>query len=72
VEGQVPVFISPKNRVTQLYPQAPGFLFVASSAQTKPRTQHFYYSGDVFTGPLHSNGRGADHIETPCMVAGVT
>jgi hypothetical protein len=27
---QVPVFISSRNRVAQLYPQAPGSLFVAS------------------------------------------
>jgi hypothetical protein len=30
LEGQVPVFISPKNRVAQLYPQTLGSLFVAS------------------------------------------
>jgi hypothetical protein len=30
VEGQVPVFIYLRNRVAQLYPQALGFLFVAS------------------------------------------
>jgi hypothetical protein len=30
LEGQVPVFISPRNRVAQLYPQVLGFLFVAS------------------------------------------
>jgi hypothetical protein len=30
LEGQVPVFISPRNSVTQLYPEAPGSLFVAS------------------------------------------
>jgi hypothetical protein len=30
VEGQVPVFISPRNRVARLYPQALGPLFVAS------------------------------------------
>jgi hypothetical protein len=29
LEGQVLVFISPRNRVPQLYPQAPGSLFVA-------------------------------------------
>jgi hypothetical protein len=28
--GQVPVFISPSDRVAQLYPQTPGSLFVAS------------------------------------------
>jgi hypothetical protein len=30
LEGQVPVFISFRNRVTRLYPQALGSLFVAS------------------------------------------
>jgi hypothetical protein len=30
LEGQVPVFISPRNRVAQLYPRAVGSLFVAS------------------------------------------
>jgi hypothetical protein len=30
LEGQVPVFISPRNRVAQLYPQALGSIFVAS------------------------------------------
>jgi hypothetical protein len=30
LEGQVSVFISPRNRVAQLYPQALGSFFVAS------------------------------------------
>jgi hypothetical protein len=30
LEGQIPVFISRRNRVAQLYPWALGFLFVAS------------------------------------------
>jgi hypothetical protein len=30
LEGQVPVLISPRNRVARLYPQARGSLFVAS------------------------------------------
>jgi hypothetical protein len=30
MEGQVPVFITPRNRVAQLYPRALGSLFVAS------------------------------------------
>jgi hypothetical protein len=30
LEGRVPIFISPKNRVAQLYPRALGSLFVAS------------------------------------------
>jgi hypothetical protein len=29
LEGQVPIFISPRNRVAQLYPQALDSLFVA-------------------------------------------
>jgi hypothetical protein len=29
LEDQVPVFMSPSDRVAQLYPQAPGSLFVA-------------------------------------------
>jgi hypothetical protein len=33
LEGQVPVFISPRNRVAQLYPKALGSLFVASDSQ---------------------------------------
>jgi hypothetical protein len=30
LEGQVPIFISPRNRLSQLYPQTLGSLFVAS------------------------------------------
>jgi hypothetical protein len=30
LEGQVPVFIAPRNSVAQLYAQALGFLFIAS------------------------------------------
>jgi hypothetical protein len=30
LEGQVTVFISPRNKVVQLYPRALGFLFLAS------------------------------------------
>jgi hypothetical protein len=30
LDGQVPVFVSPRNRVAHVYPQALGFLFVAS------------------------------------------
>jgi hypothetical protein len=32
LDGQAPVFISPRNRVAQLYSQALGFLFIASYA----------------------------------------
>jgi hypothetical protein len=31
LEGQAPIFISPRNKVIQLYPQALGSLFVASN-----------------------------------------
>jgi hypothetical protein len=30
MKGQVPIFISPRNKVAQLYPQALGFLFIVS------------------------------------------
>jgi hypothetical protein len=30
LEGEVLIFISPRNRVTQLHPQALGYIFVAS------------------------------------------
>jgi hypothetical protein len=96
LEGQVPVFISSRNRVAQLYLQALGFLFVAndsegyggsirprlhmvclgrpnclqdnSSARTTQETQPLYCCRGVFTVPLHSNGRGADHIENTVLL----
>jgi hypothetical protein len=46
LEGQVSVFISPRNRMAQLYPRALGSLFVAS-----------YYSqghGEVILTSLHT------------------
>jgi hypothetical protein len=43
MEGQVPVFISTRKRVTRLYPQALGSLFVAS-----------YYSKGYGGGIRHS------------------
>jgi hypothetical protein len=48
-EGQIPVFISPKNRVVRLYPQALVSLFVAScdsqgySGSIRPRLNTEYY-----------------------------
>jgi hypothetical protein len=45
LEGQVPLFMSPSDRVGRLYPQAPGSLsFVSHDSQG--------YSGSVLTG-LH-------------------
>jgi hypothetical protein len=49
LEDQVPVFISPRNRVGQLYPQALGSLFVASC-----NTQN--YGGGIRTH-LHADLR---------------
>jgi hypothetical protein len=42
LEGQVPVFISPRNKVAQLYPRALGSLFVASYDSQG-------YGGDILT-----------------------
>jgi hypothetical protein len=47
LEGQIPVFISPSNRVAQLHPQAPGFLFVAFHDSQG-------YGGGTLT-PLHNS-----------------
>jgi hypothetical protein len=44
LEGQVPVFISPRNRVPNSYPQALGCLFVAS------------YDSQGYGGGSHSGG----------------
>jgi hypothetical protein len=55
LEGQVSVFISPRNRVAQLYPQALGSLFVASydsqfyGGGTRPRL----HTGVNFQWILH-------------------
>jgi hypothetical protein len=35
LEGQVPVFLSPRNRVAQLYAQALDFLFISYDSQGK-------------------------------------
>jgi hypothetical protein len=42
LEGQVPIFVSPRNRVAQLYPQGLGPLFVASYDSQS-------YDGDIRT-----------------------
>jgi hypothetical protein len=55
--NQISVFVSPSDRLAQLYPQAPGFLFVA-----------FYeshgYGGGSLTG-LHAG----DRTYVPCCKA---
>jgi hypothetical protein len=55
LEGQVPVFISSRNRVSQLYPQALSSLFVASydsQGGIRPRL-HTGYSHTGNTSRLH-------------------
>jgi hypothetical protein len=47
LEGQVPVFISPRNMVSQLYPQALGSLFL-------PSYDSQGYGGGIWTR-LHSS-----------------
>jgi hypothetical protein len=46
LEGQVPVFISPRNRVAQLYRQALGSLFVASYRDSIQRKSLSYVTTD--------------------------
>jgi hypothetical protein len=43
LEDQVPIFISPRNRVTQLYPRALGSLFVASTRDTAESESELLY-----------------------------
>jgi hypothetical protein len=49
LEGQVPVFTSPRNRVAQLYPRALGSLFVSSYDSQG-------YDGGILTR-LHTGGQ---------------
>jgi hypothetical protein len=63
LEGQFPIFISPRNRVAQLYPQALNSLFVASNDSQGygggTCVQQFFYCrrGNVFTEQPSSNER---------------
>jgi hypothetical protein len=50
LEEQVPVFKSPSDRVAQLYPEAPGYLFIA-----------FYDSQGYGRGILTSLHKGSVH-----------
>jgi hypothetical protein len=61
--GQVPVFISPRNRVARLYPQALGFLFVVS----------YDSQGSLNRTPsVESYSLGADHTEsTACITSSI-
>jgi hypothetical protein len=68
LEDQVPVFISPRNRVAQLHPQALGSLLVPSyDSQGGPHRKHrfprlfhcclcIHCYGNVFTESFPSNG----------------
>jgi hypothetical protein len=67
--GQVPVFISPRNRVARLYPQAPGklnsltlthsnyLLCPFMTSQHGSRRKHSPFIVEVFSDPLPRNGR---------------
>jgi hypothetical protein len=61
LEGQVPVFISPRNRVTKIYPRALGSLFVASFDSQG-------YGGGILTrlhtGQSPSQGKGHNVYES--------
>jgi hypothetical protein len=68
-EGEVPEFISPRNRVAQLHPQALSLLNCSasyfqdnSSARTTQNTLHFYCCRRIW------NNRGADHIEDTVLL----
>jgi hypothetical protein len=72
LEGQVPVFISPRNRVTELYPRALGSLSVASPVMAAgPRW--LYSLGTDRTENTASNScfsvecYTADTQERPCL-----
>jgi hypothetical protein len=41
LEGQVPIFISLKNRVAQLYPRAPGSFSVSSYDSSQSQSQSY-------------------------------
>jgi hypothetical protein len=55
LEGQVPVFISPRNRVTQLYPQAQVSLFVA------------FYDSQVYSGGIRTSLHTGSRLSTSWM-----
>jgi hypothetical protein len=61
LEGQVPIFISPRNRVAQLYPQALGFLFVASYDSQG-------YGGGILTRLHAVYNLRADRTENPVVL----
>jgi hypothetical protein len=60
LQGQIPVFISPRNREAQLYPQALGSLFVASY---DPQGYGWFSLNRTWSVELYSPG--ADPQKTP-------
>jgi hypothetical protein len=76
LEDQVPVFISPRNRMTRLYPQVLGSLFVASyDSQGYGRLQRFlsrntswsslYSLGTNRTENISFQGKQSAHTAVP-------
>jgi hypothetical protein len=57
LEGQVPVFISPRNRVAQLYPQALGSLRLAGLPRLHTRYSLPSFSSVFLITPLHGPSR---------------
>jgi hypothetical protein len=61
LEGQVPIFISPRNGVVHLYPQTPGSLFIAS------------YDSQGYCGGIRVICLGSDLLEnTFCNSVSIT
>jgi hypothetical protein len=59
LEDQVPAFISSRKRVAQLYPQAPGSLFVASyDSHIKVIYAHHVYESSVTSTSVWLHARG--------------
>jgi hypothetical protein len=52
LEGQVSVFISPRNRVAQLYPRALGSLSIASYVTTHRATVEVFYPTSTWVSQL--------------------
>jgi hypothetical protein len=62
LEGHVPVFIAPRNRMAQLYPQALGFFCVASYTSQDhgggiPALTHLCRLSDIASERIHRKHR---------------
>jgi hypothetical protein len=70
LEGQVPVFISPRNRVARLYTQALGSLFVASYvSQGYGGVSHSQHPTTQLEPPFTTNEQTYSHCHTQQMKA---